>query len=117
MDSLVARVRAQTQSQNGKAHPDAHGFSLLQPLFHIQATAFMLNQVKFNMELADPGVQISKIQCALNLWAKRSTYIVNRAARGSILTGGASLVDSVNLATPSLLRARRSIGGNFCSHS
>ena len=48
------------------------------------------------MELVDPDVHASKIQCMPNLWVKQLSSVVNRTACRSIIAGAASLVDSVN---------------------
>jgi len=48
------------------------------------------------MELADPDVQSSKIQCMLNLLVKQLSCVIKRTACRSISVGAVSLVDSVN---------------------
>ena len=72
--------------------------------------AFMFNQIKFKVELADPDAQNSKIQCTLNLWVKRQAvimYVINRTACRSILAGAASLVDSVNASSSDALTSEQ----------
>ena len=51
-----------------------HGYSFIPAIFshtgqvHQTVMAFMFNQIKCKMELMDPDVHASKIQCMLNLW-------------------------------------------------
>ena len=56
----------------------------------------MFNQIKGKMELVDPDVHASKIQCMLNLRVKQLSSVINRTACRSIIAGAKSLVDSVN---------------------
>ena len=62
---------------------------------------------KFKMELVDPDVQASRIQCMLNLWIKQLSSVINRTACTSILAGAASLVDSVNASSGDVLTSGR----------
>ena len=63
---------------------------------HQAAMSFMFNQIKCKMELVDPDVQASKIQCMLNLGVKQLSSVINKTACRSIIAGAESLVDSVN---------------------